>query len=234
MTWFNDLTGISNETLEAVHELLSVKGTPRNLLAALQGVRHSWVMTSPAPPSAPWPAIPRPGAVIAVLMVLTCGLELIVAAADIGLIGSARWRPLVLQYGACWPGLMRDWQPNFAAQPWTMFLSYSLLHAGVLHLLGNMAVLLWIGPGLVARIGQLEFLLLWVGSVLGGGIVFVVMASAPTPMVGASGAVFGLMGALVILDYVRTGKYGKALFITLGLALLNIAMLIIEDGLLAW
>ncbi|MEP4639099.1 MAG: rhomboid family intramembrane serine protease [Yoonia sp.] len=171
---------------------------------------------------------------IAVLMALTCGLELIVAAADIGLIGSARWRALVLQYGACWPGLMRDWQPNYAAQPWTMFLSYSLLHAGVLHLLGNMAVLLWIGPGLVTRIGQLGFLLLWVGSVLGGGIVFVAMANDPTPMVGASGAIFGLMGALVMLDYVRTGKYDKALGITAALVLLNIAMLIIEDGLLAW
>lgn len=191
-------------------------------------------MTPPAPPSAPWLAIPWPGAVIAVLMALTCGLELVTAAADIGLIGSARWRALVLQYGACWPGLMRDWQPNYAAQPWTMFLSYSFLHAGMLHLLGNMAVLLWVGPSLVARIGQWRFLLLWLGSVLGGGIVFVAMANAPTPMVGASGAVFGLMGALVMFDYVRTREYGKALIITLGLALLNVAMLIIEDGLLAW
>lgn len=191
-------------------------------------------MKPPAPSSALWQAISWPGAVIAVLMMITCGLELIVAAADIGLIGSARWRALVLQYGACWPGLMRDWQPNYAAQPWTMFLSYSFLHAGMLHLLGNMAVLLWVGPGLVDRVGQRGFLLLWVGSVLGGGIVFVAMASDPTPMVGASGAVFGLMGALVMLDYVRTSKYGKALFITLGLALLNIAMLTIEDGLLAW
>ncbi len=178
--------------------------------------------------------MPWPNAVIAVLMTLTCGLELIVAAADIGLIGSTRWRALVLQYGACWPGLMRDWQPNYAAQPWTMFLSYSFLHAGVLHLLGNMAVLLWVGPGLVARLGQMRFLFLWVGSVLGGGITFVSMANDLTPMVGASGAVFGLMGALVMMDYVRASRYGAALGITAGLVLLNIAMLIIEDGLLAW
>lgn len=191
-------------------------------------------MKPPAPPLAIRQAIPWPGTVIGVLMILTCGLELIMAAADIGLIGSVRWRSLVLQYAAFWPGLMRDWQPNYAAQPWTMFLSYSFLHAGILHLLGNMAMLLWVGPGLAERVGQRGFALLWVGSALGGGIVFVAMASATTPMVGASGAVFGLIGAIVMLDYVQTGRYGKAIGITAALALLNVVMLITENGLLAW
>lgn len=191
-------------------------------------------MTSTAPRSALRQAFPWPGAVIAVLMAVTCGLELLVSAADLGLIGSARWRALVLQNGACWPGLLRDWQPNYPAQPWTMFLSYSLLHAGLLHLAGNMLMLFWIGPGLVARIGSAGFLLLWVGSALGGALVFVAMATGPTPMVGASGAVFGLIGALVMLDYARTDRIGKALLITLGVVVLNVVMLIIEDGLLAW
>lgn len=155
-------------------------------------------------------------------------------AADIGLIGSVRWRSLVLQYGACWPGLMRNWLPNYAAQPWTMFVTYALLHAGILHLVGNMIMLLWIGPGLVARLGQWGFMLLWVGASVGGGVVFVAMATSPTPMVGASGAVFGLMGALVMLDYVRTGQYAHAIAMTLGLAALNIVMLVVENGLLAW
>lgn len=191
-------------------------------------------MTSPAPPGAIARVFPWPGAVIAVLMAVTCGLELIVTAADMGLIGSARWRSLVLQYGACWPGLLRDWQPNYAAQPWTMFLSYSLLHSGPLHMLGNMLMLFWVGPGLVARIGRGGFVLLWVGAALGGALVFVALAAGPTPMVGASGAVFGLIGALVMLDHVRAGRIGKAALITLGLVALNVVMLIAEDGLLAW
>lgn len=185
-------------------------------------------------PPAPSPTLPQPGLVIGLLLVLTCGLELVMVAADMGLIGSVRWRALLVQYGACWPGLLRDWQPNYPAQPWTMFLSYSLLHAGFLHLLGNMTMLLWVGPGLAARIGQAGFLLLWIGSAIGGAVVFVAIATAPTPMVGASGAVFGLMGALVMLDYVRAGKLAKAAVITLGLVVLNVVMLIIEDGLLAW
>ena len=191
-------------------------------------------MKPPAPPLAPWQTIAWPGPVIGVLILVTSGVELAVTAADMGLIGSVRWRSLLLQYAAFWPGLMRDWQPNYPAQPWTMFLSYSLLHSGILHLLGNMAMLLWVGPGLAARVGQVGFLLLWIGSVLGGGIAFGAMASATTPMVGASGAVFGLIGAIVMLDYVLTGRYGKALGITAGLALLNVVMLIAENGLLAW
>lgn len=191
-------------------------------------------MKPPAPPLAPWQTIAWPGPVIGVLILVTSGVELAVTAADMGLIGSVRWRSLLLQYAAFWPGLMRDWQPNYPAQPWTMFLSYSLLHSGILHLLGNMAMLLWVGPGLAARVGQVGFLLLWIGSVLGGGIAFGAMASATTPMVGASGAVFGLIGAIVMLDYVLTGRYGKALGITAGLALLNVVTLISENGLLAW
>ena len=191
-------------------------------------------MKPPAPPLAPWQTIAWPGPVIGVLILVTSGVELAVTAADMGLIGSVRWRSLLLQYAAFWPGLMRDWQPNYPAQPWTMFLSYSLLHSGILHLLGNMAMLLWAGPVLAARVGQVGFLLLWIGSVLGGGIAFGAMASATTPMVGASGAVFGLIGAIVMLDYVLTGRYGKALGITAGLALLNVVTLISENGLLAW
>lgn len=184
-------------------------------------------------PAALWPVL-WPCTAIGVLMVVTCGLELLMMASDLGLTGSARWRSLVLQYGAFWPGLMRDWQPNFAWQPWTMFLSYSVLHAGFLHLIGNMLMLLWVGPGLVARMGQVGFVLLWVCSALGGAMIFGAMTNSPTPMVGASGCVFGLIGALVMFDYVLPGKYGKAIVITAALAVLNVVMLIAENGLLAW
>lgn len=153
---------------------------------------------------------------------------------DLGLAGLGRWRALVLQYGGFWPGLMRNWVPNFAAQPWTMFISYCVLHAGFLHLLGNMLLLLWIGPGLVARLGQTRFVLLWVSSALGGAIVFGILTTTPTPMVGASGCIFGLIGALVIFEYVMPGTYAKAVVITLALIATNIVMMVVEGGLLAW
>lgn len=191
-------------------------------------------MKRPALHFATWWPFLWPCAAIGVLLLATCGLELVMVAADLGLIGSGRWRSLVLQYGGFWPGLLRDWQPNYAWQPWTMFLSYSVLHAGFMHLAGNMLMLLWLGPGLAARLGQSGFVLLWVSSALGGAIAFGTLATDLTPMVGASGAVFGLIGAMVVFEYIQPRRYGAALGITLALAMLNIVMLIAEGGLLAW
>ena len=39
-------------------------------------------------------------------------------------------------------GLLTDWEPNFAYQPWLMFLTYAFLHGGLAHLAVNM-VTLW-------------------------------------------------------------------------------------------
>lgn len=191
-------------------------------------------MTRPALHPAHWWPTLWPCTVIGLLVMLTSGLELILMAADLGLIGSSRWRSLVLQFGGFWPGLLYDWQPNYPWQPQIMFLSYSGLHAGFVHLVGNMMVLLWIGPHLVERLGQIRFALLWLASALGGALVFGFLTTSPTPMVGASGSIFGLMGAMVMFEYVYNRHYAKAIGITLGLALLNLVMLIWEGGLLAW
>lgn len=167
-----------------------------------------------------------------------CLIEIVLQAADHGLVGSARWRPLAYQYGAFWAGLLHNWQPNFAVQPTTMFLSYSLLHGGLGHLLGNLAALLALGPLVADRVGQREFLALWVFSALGGAAVFGLLTSSPQPMVGASGALFGLAGAWKAWDWQDARKIRAPLWPILlwlvGLALLNVALWVLEDGLLAW
>ena len=175
-----------------------------------------------------------PYPVIGILVILITAPELVQWAADRGWVGSVRWRGLLVQYGAFWPGLLQNWQPNYALQPWAMFITYSFLHGGLAHLLGNLLVLLWVGPGLVKRLGQRDFLAIWILSALGGAIAFALLATAPTPMVGASGSVFGLLGAVVALQYIQSARYWKAAAITLGLMALNVLTLIIENGFLAW
>lgn len=172
--------------------------------------------------------------VVGVIVVLITMPELVVWAADLGLVGTARWRVLTVQYGAFWPGLLQNWQPNYAAQPWAMFLSYSFLHGGILHLMGNAFMLIWIGPAVIERLGARGFLCVWVMSALGGAIAFALLTTGTTPMVGASGSVFGLLGAAVALHYVRPGRYLAALGISLVLVVLNILTLIVENGFLAW
>ena len=61
---------------------------------------------------------------------------------DLDIIGFARMRSQVYDYGAFWPGLLNTWTPNYAAQPYAMFLTYSFLHSGLVHLSVNM-ITLW-------------------------------------------------------------------------------------------
>ena len=175
-----------------------------------------------------------PNRVIGILVALIVVPELVQWPADLGWVGTGRWRTLLVQYGAFWPGLLQNWQPNYALQPWTMFITYSFLHGGPLHLLGNVMVLLWIGPGVVKHLGQTRFVAIWIISTLGGAIAFALLATSPTPMVGASGSIFGLLGATVALQYLKPARYWTAAGITLGLIGLNVITLIMENGFLAW
>lgn len=81
---------------------------------------------------------------------------------------------------------------------WWRLLTGAFLHAGLIHLAFNLLVLIMIGPAVEAMVGHVRFLVLFVLSALGGAT-FSYAQSAPLSLsVGASGAIFGLMGALVV------------------------------------
>ena len=192
-----------------------------------------------APMPAPVPAIrlPVPPAVLA--LALLCAVpELALLGADWGLWGSARWRPLAYQNGAFWAGLLYGWRPNYAAQPVTMFFTYAWLHAGPGPLAGNLLALVWLGPRVVARHGTLGLALLWGAATLGGAAAFGLITTNPAPMVGASGALFGLAAAWTVAEV--QGARGlraraiRALGITLSLVALNAATWALQGGHLAW
>jgi len=191
-------------------------------------------MNLPTLPPFEWPRSLGRAWLVLGLIALCCVIEVVLYAADLGLIGSTRWRMLWLQNGAFWAGLLRDWQPNYSAQPWAMFGTYAFLHAGPMHLLGNMVTLLWVGPTLLQRLGTANFALLWAGSACGGAVGFTLLSNTPAPMVGASGAIFGLFGALTALDYLDRGRLSAVINMTGILVALNIVMLIVERGTLAW
>ena len=176
---------------------------------------------------------------LGLIALVTALPEIILWLADLGLVGSARWRPLAYQYGAFWTGLLRGWEPNFPAQPVTMFLSYAVLHVGMGHLAGNLAGLFWLGREVEARRGPLGLVAIWIGAALGGAVAFGLLAPGTAPMVGASGAVFGLGGAWVVQNWQEDRREGQdalrpALW-ALGLFVaLNLLSWLWEDGALAW
>ena len=189
----------------------------------------------------PRPAPPAPGrltpAVVAILAVCL-GVEAVLVAADLGLIGDAEWRGLAYRAGAFWPGLLADWRPTFALQPMTMFVTHAFLHAGLAHLAGNMVTLLVLAEYVVARVGQAGFLVIYGLATLGGGAMFAALASAAQPMVGASGALFGLAAAWQYWGFAdappgprRRRQLAQGIF---GLVVLNVVLWVLLDGAVAW
>ncbi len=80
----------------------------------------------------------------------------------------------------------------------TSFITHQFVHADAAHLLINSAWLLAIGSIVARRVGALRFLSLFIVSGIAGALAF--WAANPglaQPVIGASGAVSGLMGAVV-------------------------------------
>lgn len=176
--------------------------------------------------------------VLAAILILCLLPELALTGADWGLWGEPRWRIRTIQYAGFWSGLLDNWRPNYPLQQWTMFFTYGFLHAGVLHFLVNMMTLCSLGPPLVRRFGQGGFLLLYTGSILGGALGFALLSSQLQPMVGASGALFGLAGAHLALHYrARSDNHdtlAPVLKAMAGLVLLNLVLWWAMSGQLAW
>lgn len=79
-------------------------------------------------------------------------------------------------------------------------LTHMFLHADAYHLISNMLALLWLGAALESRIGSGRFLLVYLGCGILAALIFGMLDLGSTiPAVGASAAIFGLMGNLALL-----------------------------------
>ncbi len=107
------------------------------------------------------------------------------------------------------PGLVRDfgYSPLFTlSNPWTMLTS-AFLHSTdfFLHIAFNMYILWLIGQSLEPLLGRGRFLSLYLISAFGGSIGVLLLSPLNTLVIGASGAVFGLFGALFVVQRQRGG-----------------------------
>ena len=73
------------------------------------------------------------------------------------------------------------------------------VHAGTLHLAFNMFALYVLGGLLEPAIGKLRFALIYFVSLLAGSFGALLLTAPSVPTVGASGAVFGMMGAAIVV-----------------------------------
>ncbi|MFJ6211974.1 rhomboid family intramembrane serine protease [Streptomyces sp. NPDC092296] len=82
---------------------------------------------------------------------------------------------------------------------WYRLITAAFMHWSWWHLGLNMLSLWWIGPQLENALGRLRYLALYLVSALAGSALSYLVAGAAVNTAGASGAIFGLLGATVVL-----------------------------------
>lgn len=126
------------------------------------------------------------------------------------------WNFLALQmlafnparYGNLANGGLLTWGPAI----WSP-LTYQLLHGDLTHLLFNSAWLLAFGGAIAQRIGGPRFLVFSVLAGIAGASMFLIFHfGEPIPMIGASGAVSGLMGGAFRFFFAAIDRGGFAMF----------------------
>lgn len=115
---------------------------------------------------------------------------------------------------------LRLWQP----------VTYMFLHAGLWHLLVNMLMLWFFAPAIEAAWGRKQFLFYYFFTGIGAGLCSYASAfRSPIPVVGASGAIFGILvayalmypDAVILLFFFFPMKIKHALWLLIGINLLG-------------
>jgi membrane associated rhomboid family serine protease len=104
------------------------------------------------------------------------------------------------------------------AQPqteWVTIVSSMFLHGGWLHILSNMWVLFIFGDNVEERMGGLSYLLFYLLSGVAAALLqSFLLPSSSEPMIGASGAIAGVLGAyLILFPHARVASLVPILFI---------------------
>jgi membrane associated rhomboid family serine protease len=84
---------------------------------------------------------------------------------------------------------------------WYRLITSAFLHGGLLHIGFNMYVLWILGPVLERAMGSVRFVVLYLVAALGGSVASYATSPPNTLSVGASGAIFGLMAALLVVGH---------------------------------
>jgi len=91
-------------------------------------------------------------------------------------------------------------RPDFAPPEALTPLTSMFLHGGWMHLIGNMWFLYIFGDNVEGRMGHFRYLLFYLAAGLAAAAAQVALAPAsPIPMVGASGAIAGVLGAYMVM-----------------------------------
>lgn len=112
------------------------------------------------------------------------------------------------------------WGPLVAQGEWWRLVTAAFLHGSLLHIGFNMLMLWWFGRPLEALLGRARFLAIFFISILAGSA-GALLVTPDVPTIGASGAVFGILGAGLVLERNRINVFGGSALIVV---VLNLAL----------
>jgi membrane associated rhomboid family serine protease len=110
--------------------------------------------------------------------------------------------------------------PSVANGDWWRLITCAFLHASLLHIAFNMYFLWFVGSAVEQVLGRGRFVLVYLVSGLAGSAGALVI-NPRTPTVGASGAIFGILGAALILERQRNYVLGGQ---AMGLIVINLIL----------
>ncbi len=97
-------------------------------------------------------------------------------------------------------GLVPSQLASAPADAWLTIFTGMFLHGGWFHILSNMWVLFIFGDNVESRMGSGSYLLFYLSSGIAAALMQVYLSlTSTTPMIGASGAIAGVLGAYLIL-----------------------------------
>jgi membrane associated rhomboid family serine protease len=139
----------------------------------------------------------NPGMVTTTLIAINVGIYLLQLGGGASINANSGW---IFQHGALYG-------PFVANGDWYRLLSAAFLHYGPIHLGMNMLALWWIGRPLEDWLGPVRYLLLYLVAGLAGSA-GALIANPTAVTVGASGAIFGILGAAIVLERQGTNVLG--------------------------
>ena len=119
------------------------------------------------------------------------------------ILGNTENSEFMVRMGAVWPPYVKQ------GEYWRLFTA-TFMHFGFEHILNNMLVLICAGPILEKAMGHIKYLCLYLIAGVGGSTLSYVQMIARGKYdvsAGASGAIFGIIGALLWIVIIHKGRY---------------------------
>lgn len=122
------------------------------------------------------------------------------------------------------------WLDGVAGGAFWQVLTSAFTHVELTHLAMNLVALYFVGPPLEQVLGRFRFLAVYLVSAIAGSAAVMWLAAPDSSALGASGAIFGVLGALLVVARKVGGNY-RTILIFLGL---NVVITVLGGAYISW